>query len=56
MNNVITFQGGWIAVCNAMLFMGMAHAGFSSVNQSLLDKWLPPNEKKTFSFLIYGGK
>ncbi|KOB64701.1 Sodium-dependent phosphate transporter, partial [Operophtera brumata] len=47
--------GGWVAVCNAMLFMGTAHAGFNSVNQALIASWLPPNEKKPFSFLVYGG-
>lgn len=44
-----------MAVCNAMLFMGIAHAGFNSVNQALLEKWLTPSEKKPFSFLVYGG-
>ncbi|XP_022837722.1 putative inorganic phosphate cotransporter [Spodoptera litura] len=48
-------KGGWVAACNAMLFMGMTHACFHTVNRSLFEQWMPPNERKIFSCLIYGG-
>ncbi|XP_063892062.1 putative inorganic phosphate cotransporter [Helicoverpa armigera] len=48
-------KGGWVAACNAKLFMGMSHACFHTVNQSLFDKWLPPNERRIFNYVVYGG-
>ncbi|CAB3221225.1 unnamed protein product [Arctia plantaginis] len=51
----IVNRGGWIAVCNAKLLMGMSHACFHTVNHVQLETWLPPNEKTIFSTLIYSG-
>ncbi|KAJ8721775.1 hypothetical protein PYW08_004177 [Mythimna loreyi] len=48
-------RGGWVAACNAKLFMGMTHACFFTFNQSLFEQWLPPNEKKIFNYFVYGG-
>ncbi|XP_012545207.2 putative inorganic phosphate cotransporter isoform X2 [Bombyx mori] len=51
----IVNKGGWVAASNAQLFMGMAHSCFSTVYETLIERWLPPNERNTYSHFIYGG-
>ncbi|KAL0839184.1 hypothetical protein ABMA28_017152 [Loxostege sticticalis] len=48
-------KGGWIATCNALFMMGMTQACLAPATQLLITKWLPPNEKKTCSTVVYGG-
>ncbi|XP_026735215.1 putative inorganic phosphate cotransporter [Trichoplusia ni] len=48
-------KGGWVAACNAKLFMGMSHGCFNTVNQTLLERWLPPSERRIFNYFVYGG-
>ncbi|XP_026315266.1 putative inorganic phosphate cotransporter [Hyposmocoma kahamanoa] len=51
----IVNKGGWVAMCNAHLWMGMAQACYSPCNQALLAKWLPPDERSMFSWLVNSG-
>ncbi|KAG6449200.1 hypothetical protein O3G_MSEX005909 [Manduca sexta] len=51
----IVNKGGWVAACNAQLFMGMSHGCFSSVYETLLERWTPPNERAVFNNIIYSG-
>ncbi|XP_053609770.1 putative inorganic phosphate cotransporter [Plodia interpunctella] len=48
-------RGDYSAVFSAQLFMGMAQSGLSPANRCLLEKWLPPDERNKFSWLVYGG-
>ncbi|KAJ2948845.1 hypothetical protein O0L34_g5771 [Tuta absoluta] len=51
----IVKKGGWIALCNAQLWMGATQACLSPANQSLLAQFLLPNEKGIFSTIVNSG-
>lgn len=52
----LSFQGTYFAIFSAFLFMGMSQTALAPANEALLEKWLPPDEKEYFNWLIYGGK
>lgn len=56
LKNALHFQGGWIAVSNAQLLMGITQSCVLPATQVLVNNWLPPQERGTLGAFVYSGK
>ncbi|KAJ0176876.1 hypothetical protein K1T71_008055 [Dendrolimus kikuchii] len=47
--------GGWIMVCVCRVLMGLTQACLFPASHTLLGRWLPINERTTFTGVVYSG-
>ncbi|XP_014212240.1 putative inorganic phosphate cotransporter [Copidosoma floridanum] len=52
---VITYAGGWIALCIGRITIGSCQSSFSSCSIVLLSKWAPTTERSRMSAFVMSG-
>lgn len=48
-------KGGWFAMSNVRLLLGMCHAWTPSAVRRLLQHWIPPQERSTLAAFVHSG-